>query len=63
MSSLGEKKYSKRFTLKWSKEGIDFVTERELFLGTSKDTFSPNESMTRAEVAVVIERFIKTIVK
>jgi hypothetical protein len=43
-------------TIVWAKPSIDFVTERELFLGTSKNTFSPNESMTRAMFVTVIGR-------
>lgn len=43
-------------TIAWAKPSIDFVTERELFLGTSKNTFSPNESMTRAMFVTVIGR-------
>lgn len=40
----------------WAKSSIDFVTEREIFLGTSQDMFSPNESMTRAMFVTVIGR-------
>jgi hypothetical protein len=43
-------------TIAWAKPSIDFVTERELFLGTSQDTFSPNKSMTRAMFVTVIGR-------
>ncbi|QOX65732.1 hypothetical protein FRZ06_21465 [Anoxybacterium hadale] len=43
-------------TIAWAKPSIDFVTERELFLGTSQDVFSPNESMTRAMFVTVIGR-------
>lgn len=35
---------------------IDFVTEREIFLGTDSDKFSPNESMTRATFVTAIGR-------
>ncbi|MPM47276.1 hypothetical protein SDC9_93984 [bioreactor metagenome] len=40
----------------WAKEYIGFVTERELFLGTEKDAFSPDSGMTRAMFATVIGR-------
>lgn len=38
----------------WAKDYIDFVTERELFVGTAPNVFSPNASMTRAMFATVI---------
>ena len=40
----------------WAKSYIDFVTERELFLGTGNNTFSPETGMTRAMLATVIGR-------
>ncbi len=40
----------------WGVEYIDFVTERELFLGTSPSEFSPDMQMTRAMFATVIGR-------
>jgi hypothetical protein len=40
----------------WAKSYIDFVTERELFLGTGNNTFSPDTGMTRAMFATVIGR-------
>ncbi|WP_419822308.1 InlB B-repeat-containing protein [Anoxybacterium hadale] len=40
----------------WAKDNIDFVTERELFLGTGDDKFSPQSGMTRAMFATVIGR-------
>ena len=40
----------------WAKSNIDFVTERELFLGTGDDEFSPQSGMTRAMFATVIGR-------
>lgn len=52
-------KNSKKFTdisSHWAKESIDFVTERELFMGTSTNIFSPNKGMTRAMFATVIGR-------
>ena len=53
------KENSKSFkdnTIAWAKPSIDFVTEREIFLGTSQDMFSPNESMTRAMFVTAIGR-------
>ncbi|WP_312650084.1 S-layer homology domain-containing protein [Aminipila sp.] len=43
-------------TIAWAKASIDFVTKREIFLGASQDTFSPNESMTRAMFVTAIGR-------
>jgi len=40
----------------WAKDNIDFVTERELFLGTGGGHFSPQSGMTRAMFATVIGR-------
>lgn len=40
----------------WAKEGIDFVTQRELFMGTGTSTFSPEAGMTRAMLATVMGR-------
>lgn len=40
----------------WAKDYIDFVTERELFMGTSTEMFSPNAGMTRGMFATVIGR-------
>ncbi|MHC1722385.1 MAG: S-layer homology domain-containing protein [Aminipila sp.] len=43
-------------TIAWAKPNIDFVTEREIFLGTTQDQFGPNESMTRAMFVTAIGR-------
>jgi hypothetical protein len=40
----------------WAAGYIGFVTEREIFLGTGADTFSPNTGMTRAMFATVVGR-------
>ena len=40
----------------WAKDYIDFVTQREIFVGTGADTFSPDTGMTRAMFATVIGR-------
>jgi uncharacterized repeat protein (TIGR02543 family) len=40
----------------WGKSYIDFVTEREIFVGTSSRIFSPDAGMTRAMLATVIGR-------
>ncbi|WP_312942929.1 S-layer homology domain-containing protein, partial [Oscillibacter sp.] len=40
----------------WAKSYIDFVTQRELFVGTDANTFSPDSGMTRAMFAAVIGR-------
>jgi uncharacterized repeat protein (TIGR02543 family) len=43
-------------TVAWAKPGIDFVTEREIFLGTGQNIFSPDEAMTRAMFVTAIGR-------
>jgi hypothetical protein len=40
----------------WAKDAIDFVTAREMFLGTSSKEFSPNRAMTRGMLATVFYR-------
>jgi hypothetical protein len=40
----------------WGKTYIDFVTEREIFVGTGGNLFSPDTGMTRAMFATVIGR-------
>lgn len=40
----------------WAESYIDFVTERELFVGTADHVFSPDTGMTRAMFAAVIGR-------
>lgn len=40
----------------WAKDAIDFVTARELFVGTSENTFSPDAPMTRAMLMTVLAR-------
>lgn len=41
----------------WSKDGIDFVTSREIFNGTSATAFSPDDFMTRAMLMTVLARY------
>lgn len=41
---------------RWSEPYINFVTERELFVGTGENLFSPENGMTRAMFATVIGR-------
>ena len=40
----------------WANPSITFVTEREIFVGTGVNQFSPNTSMTRAMFVTVIGR-------
>lgn len=40
----------------WAKDSIDFVTARELFLGTEEGIFSPNGTMTRGMLVTVLGR-------
>ncbi len=49
-------KYFADNTIAWAKPSIDFVTERELFLGTGINKFSPDAGMTRAMFVAVIGR-------
>lgn len=40
----------------WASSSVDFVTSRELFLGTSETTFSPDRTMTRGMLMMVLAR-------
>jgi len=40
----------------WAKNSVDFVSARELFKGTSNDTFSPEMNMTRSMLVTVLFR-------
>lgn len=40
----------------WFYKYVSYVTGRSLFSGTSKNTFSPNKTMTRAMLATVLHR-------
>jgi len=42
----------------WAAEYIEAVTKKGLFKGTSKGSFEPAKSITRAEVATVIARYL-----
>ena len=41
----------------WGADAIDFATSRELFAGTSENTFSPEGDMTRAMIWSVLARY------
>lgn len=41
----------------WSHKGIDYVLSRGLFNGTSANTFSPKDTMTRAMLVTVLWRY------
>lgn len=41
----------------WGKDSIQFVTSRELFVGTSATEFSPDSTMTRGMLMTVLARF------
>lgn len=47
----------------WATEGAKYCQETQVITGRSGGQFAPKESATRAEVAVVIDRFVKTIVQ
>ena len=49
-------KYFTDISRHWAKSYIDFVTEREIFIGTASNVFSPDTGMTRAMFATVIGR-------
>jgi hypothetical protein len=40
----------------WAADSIAFVSSRELFNGTSADTFTPNSPTTRAQLMTVLAR-------
>ena len=44
----------------WFYDEVQYVAEKELFKGTAADTFSPNESMTRAMIVTVLYRLAGT---
>ena len=44
-------------TSHWSADAVAFATSRELFSGTSKNTFSPEVAMTRAMIVTVLARY------
>ena len=41
----------------WAADAVEFASARELFSGTSENTFSPELPMTRAMLATVLARF------
>ena len=43
-------------TADWQKAGVDFVSSRELMVGTSEGKFSPDDEMTAAMMATVLGR-------
>ncbi len=43
----------------WASESVNFVTAREIFNGTGENTFSPDDSMTRGMLAVVLHNYEK----
>lgn len=47
----------------WAKDSIAFVSEKNLFKGTSEDKFSPNNKMTRAMFVTVLGRLAQVDAK
>ena len=47
----------------WTKDSIDYVVGRGLFTGSTKNTFSPNEKMTRGMLVTVLGRLAGVNVK
>lgn len=43
----------------WAKNYISAITDKGLFYGTSSNTFSPNENMTRGQFITVLARYAK----
>ena len=41
----------------WASDAVDYVVEKGLFNGTSATTFSPDRTITRVQVAVMLMRF------
>jgi len=41
----------------WANDSVDFVTARGLFNGTSESVFSPDQTMTRGMLAVVLHNY------
>lgn len=41
---------------RWSKEAIDFCVEKGLFVGFEDGTFRPTESVTREQMAIILQR-------
>ena len=46
----------------WAHSGIDFAVSHGLFAGTSANTFSPEDSMTRAMMVTVLWRLLTALV-
>lgn len=40
----------------WAKDAVDYVTEKKLMIGDDRGNFNPNKPITRAELAVVLQR-------
>lgn len=59
VSVMHNSKYFSDISGHWAVRYIDFVTEREIFLGTGANAFSPNTVMTRAMFATVIGRLFE----
>lgn len=47
----------------WAIDGVKYCQESGIMMGRESGDFAPQERATRAEVALVLERFIKEIVK
>ncbi len=47
----------------WATNGAKYCQATKVITGREGDSFAPQGTATRAEVAVVIDRFVKTIVK
>lgn len=43
----------------WAKDAVDYVTEKKLMIGDDRGNFNPNKPITRAEMAVILERLGK----
>lgn len=43
----------------WAHEAISFVHERKLMIGKAHEQFKPDDSITRAEMVVIVARYLK----
>ncbi|MEG0501924.1 MAG: S-layer homology domain-containing protein, partial [Cellulosilyticaceae bacterium] len=56
----GESSQIKDITSHWANESIVKVVERGLMKGKTNESFAPNDTLTRAEIAVILERMLDT---
>ena len=47
----------------WSKAAMEWAVDAGIITGRTKTTLAPDETASRAEVAVMMQRFLTTVVK